>query len=115
MNASAVDSPAPYSSIWQLLKNVDFRQTFIDINGVRTRVAEAGSPDLPTIVMLHGTGGHWETFAPNLAALSEHFHCLAFDLVGNGFSDKPDYDYEISVYIKHVLGVMDHFGVERAH
>ena len=25
-------------------------------------------------------------------------------MVGNGFSDKPDYDYEIAVYVEHVLG-----------
>jgi len=67
------------------------------------------------VVLLHGTGGHWETFAPNLAALSQHFHCVAIDMVGNGFSDKPDYDYEIAVYVEHVLGVMDHFGMASAN
>ena len=36
-------------------------------------------------------------------------------MIGNGFSDKPDYDYEIAVYVEHVLGVMDHFGMRRAH
>jgi pimeloyl-ACP methyl ester carboxylesterase len=64
--------------------------------------------------MLHGTGGHWETFAPNLGPLSKHFRCIAFDMVGNGFSDKPDYDYEIDVYARHVLGVMDALGATRA-
>src|SRR5262249_12244291 len=72
-------------------------------------------PNNPHAVLLHGTGGHWETFAPNLAALSEHFHCVAVDMVGNGFSDKPDYDYEIPVYVEHVLSVMDHFGMRQAH
>jgi len=108
-----------YRSVWMYLKEVSFRQGFIDIevNGtmVRTRYAEAGSPDKPHAVLLHGTGGHWETFAPNLAALSEHFHCVAIDMVGNGFSDKPDYDYEIAVYVEHVLKVMDHFGMHRAN
>jgi 2-hydroxy-6-oxonona-2,4-dienedioate hydrolase len=36
-------------------------------------------------------------------------------MVGNGFSDKPDYDYEIAVYVEHVLGVMDHFGMASAN
>jgi 2-hydroxy-6-oxonona-2,4-dienedioate hydrolase len=108
-----------YRSVWMYLKAVSFRQGFVDIevNGtpVRTRYAEAGSPDKPHAVLLHGTGGHWETFAPNLGALSEHFHCVAIDMVGNGFSDKPDYDYEIAVYVEHVLKVMDHFGMQQAH
>lgn len=106
---------ADYRSIWGFLRELEFRQGFVEIDGVRTRFAEAGSPELPTAIMLHGTGGHWETFAPNLTALSEHFHCIAIDMVGNGFSEKPDYDYEIPTYVQQVLGVLDHFGVERAH
>jgi 2-hydroxy-6-oxonona-2,4-dienedioate hydrolase len=108
-----------YRSIWMYLKEVEFRQGFVqvEVNGaaVRTRYAEAGSADKPHAMLLHGTGGHWETFAPNLAALSEHFHCVALDMVGNGFTDKPDYDYEIPVYVEHVLAVMDHFGMDEAH
>jgi 2-hydroxy-6-oxonona-2,4-dienedioate hydrolase len=108
-----------YRSIWMFLKDLEFRQGFADIEvngiGVRTRFAEAGAPDKPHAILLHGTGGHWETFAPNLAALAEHLHCVAIDMVGNGFSDKPDYDYEIPVYIEHVLGVMDLFGMDSAH
>jgi len=104
----------PYRSIWQFLREVQFEQSFVNVDGVRTRIVRAGSPDLPGLVLLHGTGGHWETFAPNLGALSEHFHCLGIDMVGNGFSDKPDYDYEISVYVRHVLGVMDAVGMAHA-
>ncbi|ORV50472.1 alpha/beta hydrolase [Mycobacterium europaeum] len=119
VTSGAVIDTEDYRSIWMYLKELDFRQGFIDVavygSPVRTRYAEAGRPDKPHAILLHGTGGHWETFAPNLAALSEHFHCVAIDMVGNGFSDKPDYDYEIAVYVEHVLGVMDHFGMERAN
>jgi 2-hydroxy-6-oxonona-2,4-dienedioate hydrolase len=118
-DGSAVIDTADYRSIWMYLKELEFRQGFVDIivNGspVRTRFAEAGAPNKPHVIMLHGTGGHWETFAPNLGALSEHFHCVAIDMVGNGFSDKPDYDYEIAVYVAQVLGVMDHFGMTTAN
>lgn len=119
VTSGALIDTEDYRSIWMYLKELDFRQGFIDVavkgSPVRTRYAEAGSPDKPHVILLHGTGGHWETFAPNLAALSEHFHCVAIDMVGNGFSDKPDYDYEIAVYVEHVLGVMDHFGIQRAN
>ncbi|MFF3574832.1 alpha/beta fold hydrolase [Nocardia jiangxiensis] len=111
---SAVDT-ADYQSIWGYLRELEFRQGFLVVDGVRTRYAEAGSPDKPHAILLHGTGGHWETFAPNLAALSEHYHCLAVDLVGNGFSDKPDHDYEIAVYVRHITAVMDRFGMDKAH
>ena len=102
----------PYRSIW--LADVPFSQSFVDVDGVRTRVVQAGSPDLPHLVLLHGTGGHWETFALNLGVLSQHFHCVGLDMVGNGFTDKPDHDYEIPVYVRHVLGTMDALGVDHA-
>jgi 2-hydroxy-6-oxonona-2,4-dienedioate hydrolase len=103
-----------HRSIWTWLREVEFRQGWCDAGGIRTRFAEAGDPALPGLLMLHGTGGHWETFAPNLGPLSEHFHCVAVDMVGNGFSAKPDYDYEIAVYVRQMLAVLDHFGMARA-
>lgn len=102
-----------YQSIWLALREVEFTQQFVDINGVRTRVVSAGSAKNPALVMLHGTGGHWEAFSRVLGPLSEHFHCIAYDMVGNGFSEKPDRPYETPVYVEHLLGVLEHFGIER--
>ncbi|MFJ8816320.1 alpha/beta fold hydrolase [Amycolatopsis thermoflava] len=102
-----------YRSIWTWLRELEFRQGWCDAGGIRTRFAEAGDPAAPGVLLLHGTGGHWETFAPNLGPLAEHFHCVAVDMVGNGFSEKPDYDYEIPVYVRQLLAVLDHFGMDR--
>jgi 2-hydroxy-6-oxonona-2,4-dienedioate hydrolase len=104
-----------FASIWTELREVEFRQGFIDAGGIRTRYIEAGPHDAPAVMMLHGTGGHWETFARNAGPYSKHFRVIAFDLVGNGFSDRPDIGYEIPLYVSHVASVMDAFGVERAH
>jgi 2-hydroxy-6-oxonona-2,4-dienedioate hydrolase len=106
--------PESYQSLWTALCRVAFRQGFVDAGGITTRFAEAGPPDGPAVVLLHGTGGHWETFARNLGPLAEHFHCIAFDMVGNGFSAKPDIDYEVPVYVAHAFAVMDAFGIHRA-
>jgi pimeloyl-ACP methyl ester carboxylesterase len=107
-------APAEYRSIWTELREVAFTQGWLDAGGVRTRYVEAGAKDGPAVVMLHGTGGHWETFAANLGPLSEHFRCVAIDMVGSGFSSKPDRDYEIPVYVEHLAAVMDALGIERA-
>lgn len=104
-----------YHSIWLMLAELEFEQRWLDIDGVRTRVATAGPEDGQPVILLHGTGGHWETFAPTIPALSDQYRCIAVDMIGNGFTDKPDYDYEIQVYVRHVLGVMKELHVERAH
>ncbi|MFJ3779017.1 alpha/beta fold hydrolase [Streptomyces sp. NPDC090075] len=103
------------SSVWQSLAEVAFTQRWVDVDGVRTRVVEAGPADGVPVVLLHGTGGHWETFATALGPLCERYRCVAFDMVGNGFSDKPDQPYEVPLYVDHVLGVMRELGVDRAH
>jgi pimeloyl-ACP methyl ester carboxylesterase len=97
------------------LCEVEFRQGFLDAGGCRTRFAESGDRGAPAVVMLHGTGGHWETYARNLGPIGEHFHAVAFDFIGHGFSERPDHDYEIADYVDHTLAVMDALGIGRAH
>jgi 2-hydroxy-6-oxonona-2,4-dienedioate hydrolase len=108
------EGPDAYRSIWTSLSDVAFRQGWLEANGVSTRYAEAGSSDAPAVLMLHGTGGHWETFVSNLGPFSAHFHCIAIDMVGNGFSSKPDVDYEIDLYVSHAMAVLDALGIESA-
>jgi 2-hydroxy-6-oxonona-2,4-dienedioate hydrolase len=104
-----------HPSIWGALREVEFHQGYIDAGGVRTRYVTSGPPDAPAVVMLHGTGAHWETFARNLGPYGERFRTVAFDMVGNGFSGRPDHDYEIAHYADHTLAVMDALGIEQAH
>jgi pimeloyl-ACP methyl ester carboxylesterase len=104
----------PYRSIWTDLREVAFRQDWIDAGGIRTRFAQAGDANAPALIMLHGTGGSWEAFCGNLGAHAKAFNCFAIDMVGSGFSDKPAYDYEISAYVDHVLKFMAAIGVQRA-
>ena len=108
------DARNEYRSLWTWLREVEFRQRWVDVNGVETRIAEAGSKGSPAVVLLHGTGGHWEVYAPTIGPLSKEFHCIAVDMVGNGFSDRPDYDYEIAVYVAHIAGLLDALGIEKA-
>jgi 2-hydroxy-6-oxonona-2,4-dienedioate hydrolase len=108
------DTRTGYRSLWTWLREVEFCQRWVDVDGVSTRIAEAGSSGSPAVVLLHGTGGHWEVYAPTIGPLSEHFHCIAVDMVGNGFSDRPDYDYEISVYVRHIAGLLDALGIQQA-
>ena len=104
-----------HRSVWSDLTCVSFSQGFLDASGVRTRFLASGSPDKPLLLLLHGTGGHAEAYSRNLAAHGKHFHTVAIDMIGHGWTDKPDGRYEIADYGAHVLAVMRALGANRAH
>ena len=101
------------SSIWNELQGVGLKQTWYDAGGIRTRVIEAGS-GYP-LFLLHGTGGHAEAYSRNIAAHAEHFRVIAYDMVGHGYTDAPDIDYDEQAYVDHLRDLMDAMGIESAH
>ena len=101
-------------SIWTDLTGIEFAVKKIDAGGVSTRALIAG--DGEDVLMLHGTSGHLEAFSRNMVAHVEAgFRCHAIDALGHGYTDKPDHNYEIPMYAKHVLDYMDAQGIEKAH
>jgi 2-hydroxy-6-oxonona-2,4-dienedioate hydrolase len=103
-----------YRSIWTDLMESAYRLRWVNAGGIRTRVLESGQPDAPALIFLHGTGGHAEAFCRNLAAHGEYFHTYAIDMVGHGFSAKPDQRYEVADYVEHLRAFMDAEGIARA-
>jgi 2-hydroxy-6-oxonona-2,4-dienedioate hydrolase len=117
--APAKDDCAPVSdlplhiSIWGELADVDHELSHVDVAGVRTRVLRAGSG--PDLILLHGTGGHLEAYARDIAGLAADFRVTAYDMVGHGWSDLPDTPYTIDVLSDHLIGLMDALGIGVAH
>lgn len=103
-----------HASLWGDLAGVEFQQGYLVAGGLRTRYLRAGADGLPLLLLLHGFGGHAEAYIRNLAAHGRHFRTYAIDMVGHGWSDKPDRPYSIDVYVEHVLRVLDALGAERA-
>lgn len=79
------------------------------------RIAEAGPKDAPVILFQHGIGGHLEAYCKNLVALSDEFHCIAFDYVGHGMSARKPLEYTPLLLAEQVRELMDALGIERAH
>jgi 2-hydroxy-6-oxonona-2,4-dienedioate hydrolase len=104
----------PYKSIWTELLDTPFRQAWIDAGGLKTRFVQAGDPANPPLVLLHGTAGSLENFAANFAAHARHFNCIAFDMIGSGMTDKPDFDYETGHYVKHAVNFLNAMGIKKA-
>lgn len=105
---------APYRSIWTELIGTPFKQAWVNAGGLKTRYVQAGDESKPPVVLLHGTAGSLENFGANIAAYAEHFNCIAFDMIGSGMTDKPDYDYETEHYTKHCKDFLDAMGIAKA-
>ena len=62
-------------------------------NGIRTNYLEDGKSSEPTVMLVHGSGpgvtsyANWRLVIP---ALAENFHVIAPDMVGFGYSDRPE-------------------------
>lgn len=102
-----------HRSFWNDLRAGAFEQGYLDADGIRTRYLHAGRPGLEPLVLLHGTGGHAETYSRNLLEHGEHFDTWAIDMVGHGWTDKPRRDYEIVAYVDHLRAVIDRLGFRR--
>jgi len=86
---------------------------YCDARGMRTRYFEAGSGE--PLILLHGSGGHAESYARNVVPLGEHFHTYAIDMAGHGFTDRHPTLAGTDGIVDHLLHFMDTLGIERAH
>jgi 2-hydroxy-6-oxonona-2,4-dienedioate hydrolase len=100
-------------TMWSDLATAGFEVTFPVVNGVRTRVLTAGSG--PALLLLHGTGGHLETYQKNVTELSQHFRVIVPDMIGHGYTDRPDVDYTLDDYADHLFALLDHFDAPAAY
>lgn len=102
--------------LWPEIARGTVRLGYADAGGIHTRYVEAGDPDATeAVVFIPGTGGHLEAFTRNLLPHAEHHRTIALDMIGHGYTDKPDHDYEIRHYVAHLLAFADAVGLERIH
>jgi 2-hydroxy-6-oxonona-2,4-dienedioate hydrolase len=100
-------------TIWTELTDLDYRVALVDAGGIRTRALQAGTGQ--DVVFLHGTSGHLEAFVRNIPAHAAQYRCHAIDMLGHGYTGKPDYRYEIPRYVEHLGWYLDALGIDRAH
>lgn len=100
-------------SVWSSLLAVDHRVQFIDVGQWRTRVLEAGSG--PPLILMHGTGGHLEAYAHNVAELASEFRVIAYDYPGHGYTTHASTDLELPAYVEHLDLLLKGLNIDRAH
>jgi pimeloyl-ACP methyl ester carboxylesterase len=85
---------------------VFYRTVMVD--GLSIFYREAGRPDAPTLLLLHGFPSSSRMYEPLLTRLSAHYHLVAPDYPGFGHSDTPGAK-AFSYSFDHIAQVMNHF------
>ncbi|HEV8020417.1 MAG TPA: alpha/beta fold hydrolase [Candidatus Lustribacter sp.] len=98
-------------SLWLDLLGAEVR--FYDAGGIPTRSIQAGS-GMP-VILLHGGGGHAETYAKNIVPLSRDFDARAIDYYGHGLTGGDGRPPTMDVLVAHFIKYLDAAGIERAH
>lgn len=65
------------------------RYQYADADGVRVFYREAGDPQNPTLLLVHGFASSSHQFRELIPLLADKFHLVAPDLPGFGFSEIP--------------------------
>ena len=81
---------------------------FIDTNGIRMHVAEAGTG--PLVVLCHGFPESWYSWRHQLVAVAEAgFHAVAPDMRGYGQTDRPEEidQYTLLHLVGDIVGLLD--------
>lgn len=86
-------------------------------NGISTNVHVSGTGE--PLLLIHGSGPGvtaWANWRMTIPALAEHFTVIAPDIVGFGFTDRPeDVVFDLPTWTAHAVGVLDALGIEKAH
>src|SRR5580692_1588037 len=79
-----------------------------DVDGRKTFYREAGSPDAPKLLLLHGFPSASHMFRDLIPPLADRFHIIAPDLPGFGQSDMPPRD-KFRYTFDNIADVIDRF------
>jgi 2-hydroxy-6-oxo-octa-2,4-dienoate hydrolase len=87
----------------------------IEAFGLQTNYHRAGAGK--TVILLHGSGpgvSAWTNWRRVIPALSDTFDVVAPDMAGFGYTErKADLTYDIKLWVKHLIGLMDALGIEK--
>lgn len=87
-----------------------------EINGQKIFYREAGDPARPTIVLLHGYPTSSHAYRELIPMLSRHYHVVAPDYLGSGYSDHPDPDAAVYTFDRltdYVAGLLKKLSLNR--
>ncbi len=88
------------------------KQDIVKINGYSIRYLEGGSSRAKHVLLLHGLGASAERWSKIIPLFAKHFHVVAPDIIGFGYSDKPEVSYTIPFFLDFVKDFTHAFDME---
>lgn len=82
-----------------------FQSKYVTVHGAKMHYIEQGSGE--TVLFIHGIPTYsyvWRNVIPYVAPSA---HCIALDLIGCGYSDKPDIDYTLPEHMHYLEGFIE--------
>ncbi len=89
---------------------------YATVDGHRLFYREAGDPNAPAVVLLHGFPTSSYMFRDLVPALADHYHVIAPDHLGFGLSDAPpveEFDYTFDALSDLTAGLLHTLGAGR--
>ena len=92
------------------------RSSTVVVDGVRSPVIDAGPADASeAVVFVHGNPGSGRDWQDLIQPVASFSRVIAPDMPGYGAADKPpDFDYTVAGYARHLQGLLEELGVQRA-
>ncbi|MFS2222586.1 alpha/beta fold hydrolase [Pantoea sp. B65] len=97
-------------------KSFPVRYQFVEADGVRVFYREAGAPENPTLLLLHGFPTSSHQFRELIPLLADKFHLIAPDLPGFGFTQVPEnrgYCWSFDALGKTLSAFVEALGLQR--
>ncbi|WP_437605082.1 alpha/beta hydrolase [Sorangium sp. So ce834] len=88
----------------------------VEVRGRRIFYREAGRPDRPALLLLHGFPSSSHEYRELLSLLSGRYRVVAPDYLGSGYSDRPspsEVTYTFDLLAEHITGFTEALGLTR--
>ncbi|WP_045520680.1 alpha/beta fold hydrolase [Neobacillus niacini] len=96
---------------------MDANAKYLDVKGINTHYHESGQGE--PVLLIHGSGpgvtawANWRLIIPKL---SKNFHVFSPDIVGFGYTDRPEnMEYGVETWTQHLIGFIEKIGKGKVH
>jgi len=107
---AACSHPSPIPQWFDAVTRMPVRTALVE--GHRLAYLDVGEG--PPVILIHGFGGSLWQWEYQQAALSRSHRLITLDLIGSGFSDKPDIDYTPDALVSSFSHFMEALQIPRA-